>query len=62
MDTTSLLIVNIVLSAVTPLIIAVSHFVTHIRRSQCCGATVEVDPSVSKPPPVKHHQPPATQK
>jgi len=39
----TLIIINIVVSTITPLIIGLQHFIERINKSSCCGAQVELD-------------------
>lgn len=37
---TTLVVINLVLTAITPIITAVGFAITHIKRSKCCGGEV----------------------
>ena len=39
-----LLIVNIIISALSPIIVAIASLLKHIKRSRCCGGDVEIEP------------------
>lgn len=39
----TLIIINIVVSTITPLIIGLKHFIDRIYKSKCCGAEIELD-------------------
>ena len=39
-----LLIVNIIISALSPIIVAIASLLKHIKKSKCCGGSVEIEP------------------
>lgn len=43
---TILLIVNLILSAISPLITSLSHVISNFKKSNCCGGTIEVDKDI----------------
>ena len=43
-----LLIVNIIISALSPIIVAIASLLRHIKKSSCCGGDVEIEPEREK--------------
>lgn len=41
----TLIIINIVMSSITPLILAVKHFIDRISKSECFGSKIELERS-----------------
>lgn len=40
---TSLVIANLIITAVTPLIIAISETIKHVKKSKCANCEIEMD-------------------
>jgi hypothetical protein len=56
METSTIMIVlisiNILTSFLSPLVLATSHFIKRIKKSQCCSSNVELtesDPNIKEP-------------
>jgi hypothetical protein len=44
--------ISLVSSVVSPLIVAGAVFISRIRKSQCCGGSIELDKQNQQPSPV----------
>lgn len=55
---TTLLVINLVFTAITPIITAVGFAITHIRSSRCCGGEILMrEPTRQRiePPKIKNN-------
>jgi hypothetical protein len=45
----ALVIVNIIVSAIGPIVTSIGYFITHIKKSSCCDNNIEMQ---DLPPPI----------